>query len=142
MTNTTQTTLDSSQTVVLKPSYRLSIAIIGLGIGLFPLPYSPWPAILITIFGLFLFIQSCILRLQFTQTDLVVLQLGRELRRFPFSNWIAWRVILPGLPGLLYFREKASPHLLPILFDPEALKDQLRMRVGSLETPKEIKTNS
>ena len=37
--------------------------------------------------------------------DLIVMQLGNELRRFPFKNWIAWRIILPELPGFLYFRE-------------------------------------
>jgi len=37
------------------------------------------------------------------------------------------------LPGFLYFREEASPHLLPILFDINSLKEQLRLRVKGLE---------
>ena len=61
------------------------------------------------------------------------MQLNRELRRFPFEDWLAWRIFLPWLPGILYFREQASPHLLPILFDKEMLEKQLKLRVGSLE---------
>ena len=64
---------------------------------------------------------------------LFVLQLGRQLRCFPFKDWLAWRIFLPGLPGILYFREQASPHLLPILFDIEMLEQQLKLRVGSKE---------
>ena len=100
------------------------------------LPESQWPGITLTIFGFFLLIQSFILRLEFTPNDLVVWQLGKELRRFPFKNWLAWRLLLPQLPGILYFREIASPHLLPILFDPLELESQLKLRVGDLETPK------
>ncbi|KGG18032.1 putative membrane protein [Prochlorococcus sp. MIT 0602] len=40
---------------------------------------------------------------------------------------------MPQLPGILYFRETASPHLLPILFDKTMLESQLKLRVGSLE---------
>ena len=51
---------------------------------------------------------------------------------------IAWRIILPQLPGFLYFREEASPHLLPILFEVNSLKKQLRLRVKELEIQKEV----
>jgi len=37
------------------------------------------------------------------------------------------------IPGIFYFREKASPHLLPILFNPKQLKDELLKKVDSLE---------
>ena len=67
-----------------------------------------------------------------------MIQLGRELRRFPFDKWIAWRILLPQLPGLLYFREEASPHLLPILFNPKSLETQLRLRVKDLEINKSL----
>ena len=76
------------------------------------------------------------MKLEFTPDDLIVWQMGRELRRFPFKSWLAWRLLLPKLPGVLYFREEASPHLLPILFDPVTLENQLKLRVGELETPK------
>jgi len=37
------------------------------------------------------------------------------------------------IPGIFYFREKSSPHLLPILFNPKQLKDELIKKVDSLE---------
>ena len=76
--------------------------------------------------------------LKFTKNDLIVIQLGNELRRFPFEKWIAWRIILPQLPGFLYFREEASPHLLPILFEVNSLREQLRLRVKDLEIEKAV----
>ncbi len=124
---------DQIKGVILKPMHRLPLLIITFGLALLPLPLSVWPSLVISIFGFFLLIQSFTLKLEFTPDDLVVWQLGYELRRFPFKNWIAWRLLLPRLPGLLYFRETASPHLLPILFNPTDLKNQLTKRVGSLE---------
>ena len=126
----------NKESCILTPSHRLPIIIIIFGISLFLIPNLLWPAILISSFGVFLLIQSFTLKLEINADDLIVLQLGKELRRFPFNNWLAWRIILPELPGLLYFREKASPHLLPILFDPIVLKRELQKRVGSLEKPK------
>ncbi len=127
---------DLKQNVTLKPSPRLAILIIVLSLLILPGPFHPFPSILTGIFGLFLLVQTFILRVELTSEALVVWQLNRELRRFPFGDWLAWRIFLPWLPGILYFREKASPHLLPILFEPESLKNQLRLRVGSLEKPK------
>ena len=109
--------------------------------GLILLPTSIWPSILVTIFGIFLLVQSFILRLEFTSKDLIVWQLGNELRRFPFKTWLAWRILFPKLPGILYFREEASPHLLPILFDPKTLENQLKSKVGKFETPKKDGSN-
>jgi len=123
----------SGTEVILAPSYKLPLLITALGPLLLFLPFHPIPTILVNIFGFFLLLQSFTLRLKFTSDDLVVLQLGKELRRFPFKNWLAWRIILPQLPGLLYFREKASPHLLPILFNPKSLEEQLKKKVGTLE---------
>ena len=121
---------------VLKPSYRLPIIIFIFGLSLLVIPvFNPWPSVLTCSFGLFLLIQTFTLRLEFTKTDLVVLQLGKELRKFPYENWLSWRLLLPWLPGLFYFREKASPHLLPIIFDPKMLETQLKLKVGNLETP-------
>ena len=136
MTISSQPELDPSKSVVLKPAHRLPLLITGLGLIWLTFAGALWPPIALISFGLFLLIQSFILRLEFTPNDLVVWQLGRELRRFPFKSWLAWRLFLPQLPGILYFREEASPHLLPILFDPAALESQLKLRVGSLESPK------
>ena len=125
----------NDQSVILAPNPRLPLLITALGLSLLPLPLHPWPTLIIGVLGLFLLLQTVLLRLEFTDKDLVVWQAGREIRRFPFERWLAWRMFLPGLPGILYFREEASPHLLPILFDAVALKSQLELRVGSLQRP-------
>ena len=124
--------------VILSPSFRLPLIIIFIGLLFLITPIHPWPTIIISSFGFFLLLQSFTLKLKFTKDDLVVMQLGNELRRFPFKNWIAWRIILPQLPGFLYFREEASPHLLPILFEVNSLREQLRLRVKDLEIEKAV----
>ena len=126
--------------VILSPSYRLPIFIILIGFLFLITPINPWPTIIISSFGFFLLLQSFTLKLKFTKDDLIVLQLGKELRRFPFKNWIGWRIILPQLPGFLYFREEASPHLLPVLFEVNSLKEQLRLRVKNLEIDKAVES--
>ena len=124
---------ETSDEVVLKPMYRLPLLIILIGLIILLIPAVKWLAITISIFGLFLLIQSLTLKLKFTSKDLIVLQLDKEIRCFPYDQLIAWRIFFPKLPGILYFRETASPHLLPILFDEEMLESQLREHVGSLE---------
>jgi len=134
---TSENTLDKDY-VILSPSYRLPIFIIFIGLLFLITPFHPWPTITISSFGFFLLLQSFTLKLKFTKNDLIVIQLGKELRRFPFKKWIAWRLIFPQLPGFLYFREEASPHLLPILFEVNSLREQLRLRVKDLEIEKEV----
>ena len=134
---TSKNTLDK-ESVILSPSYSLPIFIIFIGLLFLITPFHPWPTIVISSFGFFLLLQSFTLKLKFTNEDLIVMQLGNELRRFPFKNWIAWRIILPNLPGFLYFREEASPHLLPILFEVNSLREQLRLRVQDLEIGKAV----
>ena len=124
---------DTSNEVVLKPMYRLPLIIILTGLIILLTPATKCFALTIIIFGLFLLIQSLTLKLKFTSKDLIVLQLDKEIRRFPYEQWLAWRIFFPKLPGILYFRETASPHLLPILFDEAMLESQLRSCVGSLE---------
>ena len=134
MFNTTNSS--STEGVILTPSFQLPLIITLGGLLLLFLPLSPWPTIIISSFGFFLLIQSFTLRIKITEQDFVVLQLGKELRRFPFKNWISWRIIFPNLPGFFYFREEASPHLLPILFDTKELETQLKLRVSTLEIKK------
>ena len=128
--------------VVLSPSFRLPTIIIFIGLLFLITPFQPWPTIIISSFGFFLLLQSFTLKLKFTQDDLIVMQLGNELRRFPFKNWIAWKIILPQIPGFLYFREEASPHLLPILFEIKSLKEQLILRVKDLEIDNSVESTS
>ena len=119
--------------VTISPSFQLPLILIFLSFMLLFLNITIWPTIISAAFSFFLLLQSFTLRIQITKEDFIVLQLGKEIRRFPFKNWLAWRIFLPKLPGIFYFREKSSPHLLPILFDPNQLKSELLKKVASLE---------
>ena len=121
--------------VTLKPDVRLPLLVVALGTALLPLPLHPWPTFVVVLFGLFLLLQTFSLRLEFEERALIVWQNGRELRRFPYDQWLAWRLFAPWLPGLFYFRETKSIHFLPILFSPKELREQLESRLGSLEQP-------
>ena len=119
--------------VTIAPSFKLPLILIILSFSLLFLNIGSVPTIVSASFSFFLLLQTFTLRIKITQDDFIVLQLGKEIRRFPFSNWLTWKLFLPSLPGIFYFREKSSPHLLPILFNPEQLKTQLKEKVGDLE---------
>ena len=123
------------ESVTLKPDVRLPLIVVAFGLALLPLPLSPWPTVVVVLFGVFLLIQAASLRLEFEERALIVWQNGRELRRFPYDQWLTWRLFAPWLPGLLYFSETQSIHFLPILFSPKQLREQLELRVGALEVP-------
>ena len=127
----------TNSNVTLRPDPRLPLLVVALGAALLPLPLPlhPWPTLVVALFGVFLLIQTASLRLEFEQRALIVWQNGRELRRFPYDQWLAWRLFTPWLPGLFYFREIQSIHFLPILFSPGELREQLELRVGALEMP-------
>jgi hypothetical protein len=119
--------------VTLAPMPWLPLAILGLaGLGQLLLPPSaalPWICGLTGLFGLFLLLQTALLRLRFNDEALLVLRLEQEIRRFPYGEWTGWRVFWPSLPVLFYFREIRSLHLLPILFDASELRRQLEQRL-------------
>ena len=119
--------------VTIAPSFKLPLILIIFSFSLLFLNIGSVPTIISASFSFFLLLQTFTLRIKITQDDFIVLQLGKEIRRFPFSNWLTWKLFLPSLPGIFYFREKSSPHLLPILFNPEQLKTQLKEKVGDLE---------
>tara|TARA_B100000614_G_scaffold60743_1_gene53755 strand:- start:285 stop:686 length:402 start_codon:yes stop_codon:yes gene_type:complete len=119
--------------VTIEPSFQLPIILIALSFSLLFLNIGSLPTIISASFSFFLLLQSFTLRIKITQEDFIVLQLGKEIRRFPFKNWLTWKLFLPSLPGIFYFREKSSPHLLPILFNPKELRNQLKNKVGELE---------
>ena len=127
--------MTSTDSVTLSPDARLPLLVVAFGLALLPLPLSPWPTAVVVLFGLFLMLQTASLRLEFEERALIVWQNGRELRRFPYDQWLTWRLFAPWLPGLLYFRETQSIHFLPILFSPKQLREQLELRVGALEVP-------
>ena len=124
---------ESKDSVTISPSFQLPIILIILSFMLLFLNIGIWPTIISASFSFFLLLQAFTLRINITEEDFVVLQFGKEIRRFPFKNWIAWKLFLPNLPGIFYFRETSSPHLLPIIFNPNQLKDALIKKVDSLE---------
>ena len=90
------------ESVTLKPDVRLPLLVVAFGLALLPLPLSPWPTVVVVLFGVFLLIQAASLRLEFEERALIVWQNSRELRRFPYDQWLTWRLFAPWLPGLLY----------------------------------------
>ena len=121
------------ESVIIAPSFQLPMILIILSLMLLFLNIGYLPTIVFGAFSFFLLLQSFTLRIKITTDDFIVLQLGKEIRIFPFKNWISWKLFFPAIPGIFYFREKSSPHLLPILFNPKQLKDELIKKVDSLE---------
>ena len=121
------------ESVIISPSFQLPIIVIVLSFMLLFLNIGSWPTIVSASFSFFLLLQAFTLRIKITSDDFVVLQFGKEIRTFPFKNWISWKFFFPVIPGIFYFREKSSPHLLPIIFDPDQLKIELIKKVESLE---------
>ena len=64
--------------VTLSPDARLPLLVVVLGVALLPLPLSPWPTVVVVLFGVFLLIQTASLRLEFEERALIVWQNGRE----------------------------------------------------------------
>lgn len=107
----------------LQPSYAIPLVLI---IGSIPLVLlQRWVGLAIALFGVFLLIQALTIRLQFTETALDVYRSEKLIRRFPYTDWLNWRIFWKPVPILFYFREVNSIHFLPILFNPETLADCL-----------------
>jgi len=119
--------------ITISPAFQLPIILIILSFMLLFLNIGYWPTIVSGSFSFFLLLQTFTLRIKITNEAFVVLQLGKEIRTFPFKNWISWKLFLPVIPIIFYFREKSSPHLLPILFNSEQLKNELLKKVELLE---------
>ncbi|MEO0537288.1 MAG: DUF3119 family protein [Cyanobacteria bacterium P01_A01_bin.123] len=117
------TTTSNPGTTELSPSYRLSLAIIG--VSLIGLLVSPWLSLGLSLLGLFLFAQTLAIRLRFTSTALEVFWGDRRLRQFPYEDWQHWEIFWTPIPILFYFREVKSIHFLPVLFDPQQLYNAL-----------------
>lgn len=117
---------ESTSTVELKPSYNIPVVLVIAAIPV--LIVQPWVGFALALFGLFLMFQALTLRLQFTATDLDLYRGEKLIRRFPYQEWQNWRIFWNGVPILLYFKEIKSIHFLPILFDPNTLKNCLEQR--------------
>lgn len=123
---TTPSSIGSRQTIELAPSYAIPLVLVVAAVPL--LLVQKWVSLAIALFGLFLMFQAVTLRLQFTETDLDIYRSEMLLRRFPYRDWLNWRIFWPPLPILFYFREVKSIHFLPILFDPKILQACLEQR--------------
>lgn len=116
--------LDNSLEVTeLTPNYKIPSILMAIAIALAFL--SVWIGGIVALLGLFLTIQTALIRLQFTEEDLIVLRSGKVLRKFPYSEWLNWEIFWSPIPILFYFREVNSIHFLPIIFDPKTLGDCL-----------------
>lgn len=120
---------DPSQGAILAPRPWLPLAVVALGAACLLL--SVWLALVVSLFGLFLLLQSQILRLQFSREALLVWRGDTVLRRFPYSEWIHWTLFWGPVPVLFYFREQRSIHFLPVLFDATSLREQLERHVSA-----------
>lgn len=122
--------------VTLAPRVWVPLGVVALGLALLPVAPRwggvPVLALLVSLFGLFLLLQSQLLRLQFSEEALLVWRQQSLLRRFPYAEWLGWKLFWGPLPVLFYFREQRSIHLLPVLFDATTLREQLTRRLSAL----------
>jgi hypothetical protein len=132
-TDPSPTPAPSADEVVLRPRFWVPLGVLLLAaafLALRPLwGGSLWLALATGVMGLFLLLQTALLRLRFASEALLVSRRDTVIRRFPYDAWIGWRVWWPALPVLFYFREEKSVHLLPMLFDATALREQLVQRL-------------
>ena len=124
---------DLNSGVVLAPRPWVPLGVLLLGLA--GLALNPWAALIVSLFGLFLLVQSQLLRLQFSDDALLVWRGDAVLRTFPYSDWLGWKLFWGPLPVLFYFREQRSIHLLPVLFDANTLREQLQQRLSALPQP-------
>lgn len=120
---------DPAQGVILAPRPWVPLGVVLLGVA--SLALSVWAALVVGLFGLFLLLQSQLLRLQFSAEALLVWRGASLLRSFPYSDWLGWKLFWQPLPVLFYFREQRSIHLLPVLFDATTLREQLNLHVSA-----------
>ncbi|MEM1252633.1 MAG: DUF3119 family protein [Cyanobacteria bacterium P01_H01_bin.21] len=113
----------ASSSVTLRPDYRLAASIFLIGLAVVAL--QVWVGAFVALLGLFLLVQTTIIRLTFTETELQVCRGTTILRQFPYDDWQVWTIFWSPVPILFYFREVNSIHFLPMLFQPVELLDQL-----------------
>lgn len=130
---TINTEAKNSTEVVLAANFRIPIFLL-LASGIL-LTASWWSsnaivlralALPTAILGLFLTVQTVLIRLQFTNEALNVLRSRKVILTFPYSEWLNWEIFWSPVPILFYFREVNSIHFLPIIFDAKTLADCLQ----------------
>jgi Protein of unknown function (DUF3119) len=106
--------------VELAPNYTIPIVIIAAAAPIAAI--QVWVGLGIGIFGLFLALQTAIIKLEFTTTALNVYRGSKVIRTFPYSEWETWQIFWQPVPILFYFKEINSIHFLPIIFDRQMLR--------------------
>jgi hypothetical protein len=116
-------TTTNLETIELAPNYIIPLVIV---IGALPFAVvNLWLSVIVASFGLFLTIQTALIRLRFTPKALDVYRSGKLIRTFPYSEWLNWQIFWSPVPILFYFREVKSIHFLPIIFEAQTLRDCL-----------------
>ncbi len=124
------------KTVELSPSYKIPVVLV---ISSIPLIFvNLILSIVISVFGLFLMLQSATLRLRFTDTALDIYRGEILIRTFPYKDWINWEIFWQPIPILLYFKEVKSIHFVPILFDAKTLEVCLKERCPKINKIQEL----
>ena len=123
---------NSTEVVELAPNFKIPVFLL-LAAGI--LVFFSWRlsdaialrviALPIAVLGLFLAVQTVLIRLQFTDEALNVLRSGKVILTFPYSEWLNWEIFWSPVPILFYFKEINSIHFLPIIFDAKVLADCL-----------------
>jgi hypothetical protein len=104
----------------LEPSYTIPLVLIAVALPMAAI--QPWLGLGIGIFGLFLSVQTALIRLEFTPTALDVYRSNKVIRTFPYHEWETWQIFWQPVPILFYFKEVNSIHFLPIIFDARMLQ--------------------
>jgi hypothetical protein len=116
---TTPSPIQLPASVELAPNYTIPIVIIAAAIPITLI--QPWIGFAIGVFGLFLTLQTAIIKLEFTTIALNVYRGSQVIRTFPYSEWESWTIFWQPVPILFYFKEVNSIHFLPIIFDAKML---------------------
>ncbi|MGF1601756.1 MAG: DUF3119 family protein [Thermosynechococcaceae cyanobacterium] len=114
------------QTVILKPSYW-----VPFGVALVSIPFffvSLWTGAVVLVFAGFLGFQAATIQFQFTDKALELHRGEKQLRSFPYADWLHWQIFWPPIPILFYFKEVNSIHFTPMLFDAKTLQACLEER--------------
>ena len=108
-----------TEVVQLDPNFKIPLFLLAAACALSFV--SLWLAGAIALLGLFLTVQTFLIRLQFTDKALNVLRSGKVILVFPYSEWLNWEIFWSPVPILFYFKEVNSIHFLPIIFDSKVL---------------------
>ncbi|MBE9060146.1 DUF3119 family protein [cf. Phormidesmis sp. LEGE 11477] len=119
----TPTGPSASITTTLAPSYKLPITMVLLSLPLLFIQLAV--GIVWALFSLFLLYQTTAIRLTFTSVALEVSRNDNLLKTFPYADWESWKIFWPAVPILFYFKEINSIHFVPVLYDPQQLREQL-----------------